>query len=213
MTNQEFIESIRLEGEEWRDVVGYKGYYVVSNFARIIALNRKDGIPYCGRAPHLMSPYLTKKGYLKVCLSKDGTSKAIELHRIVALAFIPNPNGYKYIDHIDTNKENNTVPNLRWCTAKENANNPITKEHYRKYHIGKRNAGRLRPVVAIKNGDIIKVYETLADVIQDGFSKSSVWQACAHPPKKPKGFRWMYLSDYENLVNMSKNFLPNPDTD
>ena len=63
MTNEEFIKSISLDGEEWQDVPGYEGLYIASIFGRIVALNRKEGIPFAGMSPHLMSPYLTQKGY------------------------------------------------------------------------------------------------------------------------------------------------------
>ena len=78
-----------------------------------------------------MSPYYTSqnRNYLQIKLKNNkGKLDSLFIHRLVAEAFIPNPQDKKEIDHIDTNPENNNVENLRWVTHTENMNNPITKE-------------------------------------------------------------------------------------
>ena len=133
MTNQEFIESISLPKEEWRDVVGYEGYYMVSSFGRVCSLQRKVNVGNGGwriSPQKLLTPYPSKIGnYTRYCISiwKNNIVSKKKLHRIVAEAFIPNPENYLEIDHIDADTSNNYVSYLRWCDRKINANNPFTK--------------------------------------------------------------------------------------
>lgn len=108
--------------EEWRDITGYEGYYQVSNMGRVRSLTRtfprSDGstATYQGRE-------LTPSGgpYLHVILSKNNVHNIVRIHRLVAETFIPNPDGLQYVDHIDCNKSNNRIDNLRWCSAAQNA--------------------------------------------------------------------------------------------
>jgi hypothetical protein len=75
-----------------------------------------------GNKEHPMSPHKDTKGYYQVCLRNDKGKKMFVIHRLVAMAFIPNQNNYKQINHKDENKTNNNVDNLEWCDNKYNAN-------------------------------------------------------------------------------------------
>lgn len=77
----------------------------------------------------ILKPYPNHRGYLMVDLYKYGKAKKCAIHRLVAITYIHNPNNLPEIDHIDTNRQNNCVENLRWCTRKENCNNPLTLKH------------------------------------------------------------------------------------
>ncbi len=116
---------------EWKDVVGYEGYYKVSNTGRVIRLERKIWSPRnnaWSTLPEKLLPLeATTSGsnnipYVKVTLTKDGEVKHYFVHRLVAEAFIPNPNGYAVINHKDENSLNNNVSNLEWCTQEYNTN-------------------------------------------------------------------------------------------
>lgn len=97
--------------EIWKDIDGFKGKYQVSNYGNVKSLIHDK--------PRLLKPSLTN-GYLTVTLSnKKGSSKYL-VHRLVAFAFIPNPNNYKEVNHIDEIKTNNCVTNLEWCTRAYN---------------------------------------------------------------------------------------------
>jgi predicted XRE-type DNA-binding protein len=113
--------------EEWRDVVGYEGYYMVSNIGNVKSIDRlitfvrnnkeqtslKQGKP--------LNPVPDpKNGYPTVCLAKEHNNRATFVHVIVAKAFVPNPYNKPFVNHIDGVKANNRVENLEWVTAKEN---------------------------------------------------------------------------------------------
>lgn len=93
--------------EIWKDVVGYEGLYQVSNLGRVKSLFRYKKI---------LKQFEDNKGYLRVTLYKNNKSKSIKVHKLVAEAFIPNPNNYDCINHKDENKTNNRVENLEFCS-------------------------------------------------------------------------------------------------
>lgn len=108
--------------EEWRDIKGYEGIYQVSNLGNIKALKRKrkNGLVY---KEHLMKSYDARGGYKRIMLCDDSMNKnRFMVHRLVAMAFIENPNNLPQINHKDENPKNNNVENLEWCTCKYNQN-------------------------------------------------------------------------------------------
>lgn len=113
------------EIEEWRPIVGYEGRYEVSNIGRVKSLGRYiigNGGTLYWHSERIMKPQKNHKGYLNVPLSKDGVYRTCTIHRLVAMAFIQNPNNYPEINHINEDKADNRVDNLEWCTAKHNNN-------------------------------------------------------------------------------------------
>lgn len=98
---------------EYKKLEGFDYEYFVTKDGRVWTNNRKNGIE------RFMKQYVMD-GYLNVGLRKEGKQKKFRVHRLVAQAFIPNPEGKPYINHIDGNRKNNHVENLEWCTQKEN---------------------------------------------------------------------------------------------
>lgn len=101
--------------EIWRDVLGYEGFYKISNLGRLMSLNRTDK----KGSNIIMKPYQSR-GYFQVNLKVKGIRKMKHIHRLIAIAFIPNPENKPHINHIDGNKGNNSMSNLEWCTPQEN---------------------------------------------------------------------------------------------
>lgn len=99
--------------EIWRDVVGYEGYYRVSNLGNIFSIRSNR---------NLTSTDDDIYGHQKVFLYVSGKRKTMFVHRLVAIAFLPNPNNYPAINHKDENPRNNSLDNLEWCTYKYNNN-------------------------------------------------------------------------------------------
>lgn len=109
-----------LQGEVWMDIVGFEGLYKVSNLGRVRSC--RMGI--------IMIPQPLKDGYLRIRLRKDGKDFPFLVHRLVAIAFISNPNNYETINHKDFNTHNNCVENLEWCTQEYNNKYSRDAGHY-----------------------------------------------------------------------------------
>ena len=106
--------------EIWKDVEGYEGLYKVSSYGNVLSLK------YCGsNRKHLLAQNPDHKGYLMVYLSKRGKRKTFKVHRLVASAFIPNPNNLPQVNHKDGVRNNNSVDNLEWCDEFQNAQHAI----------------------------------------------------------------------------------------
>jgi len=122
-----------MDNEIWKPISGFEGYYEVSSFGRIRSVER-----YVKQANHLryVKPKIKQAivgsdGYPRVTLCRDRKSRQYRVHRLVADSFIPNPDNKPFVDHINTDKTDFRIENLRWVDACENARNPNTMEHCR----------------------------------------------------------------------------------
>lgn len=118
--------------EEWRDIEGYEGLYQVSNLGRVRSLDRlvnnHSGLKRSIKGHVLKDTLCNNRGHRKIEIQKNKKRRSFLVHRLVALAFLPNPKKKSEVNHIDANVENNNVSNLEWVTPEEN------REHYRRYH-------------------------------------------------------------------------------
>ena len=93
-----------------KDIVGYEGLYAVTSCGKVWSYRRKK----------FLKPWTNRWGYLNVQLYKDGKGKIYKIHRLVAEAYLPNPDNLPQVDHIDGNKMHNYLNNLQWITLKDN---------------------------------------------------------------------------------------------
>ena len=117
--------------EIWKPVVGYDGLYEVSNLGNVKAVEKIVGHPtgQCRRPEKMIKLQNSSYGYYAVNLCKDGKSHAKGVHILVAEAFLEKPEGKCEVDHINRNRKDNRVENLKWCTHKENMNNTNTIQY------------------------------------------------------------------------------------
>ena len=113
--------------EIWKDIEGYQGYYQISNYGRVKSLDRfrKNGSSGYIHKEKILKQSLTTTGYLKVELCINKFRKSMKVHRLVAKAFIDNPENKPDVNHKDGNPLNNHLSNLEWCTERENINHAI----------------------------------------------------------------------------------------
>lgn len=185
-----------MENEVWRPVVGYEGLYEVSSEGRVRSLDRIC-VHYSGgpqiRKGKLLTLQTDHKGYKKILLSKDGTYKLWSVHRLVALAFIPNPNNYPCVNHKDENKANNSVDNLEWCTIKYNINYGTSLERMK----AKQTNGTLsKPVLQYtKDGQLIREWPSTKEIERTlGYNNTGISACCLGSKrlKSFKGYIWRY---------------------
>jgi hypothetical protein len=140
--------------EIWRDIKGFKGLYQISNKGRVKSIERYSIQKHLIAEKFLHIAH-SQSGYCDVSLYIDGKRYHRKIHRLVAETFIPNPNNLPEVDHIDTNKDNNCVENLRWCTHQENHLNPLTVKLKSEIMMGRKPSEEALNKMRIK----IKVYK------------------------------------------------------
>ena len=188
--------------EIWKDIEGYEGTYQVSNLGRVRSLDRlvpavcalkkgKQVVNYLRRGKILTDHWAGSKGseYKYVGLSKNDKPKNFSVHRLVARAFVQNPNNLPEVNHIDEDKSNNRADNLEWVTRIEN------EHHGTKTERAARTRYR-RPVEALnEKGEVVARYDRIADAAKAlGLNISTIWQVCnkIRTCKTAGGYRWRY---------------------
>lgn len=160
--------------EIWKPVAvkGFESKYEISNLGRVKSIGTYNT---CKRG--IMTPMVDRCGYEHVQLYNNGMEKDVSVHRLVALTFIPNPNGFGYVNHKDENTRNNSVDNLEWCTNSYNLAYSVGKS-VKQYS---------------KEGILIKVFNTIADASRElKIPTTNISKCCKGLRKSAGNFIWKY---------------------
>jgi len=185
----------------WKDVIDYEGLYKVSNLGRVKSLNRyvdgknghlqfKEGI--------ILHNNIGSNGYPKIDLSKNGNIKTATIHRIMAMVFIPNPENKSQINHKNSVRNDNRIPNLEWATSSENVqhgwDNGRVSVHKGKFGSKSQTA---KPIIQYDlNNNIITEYGSIIDASQTtGINKDSISRCCRNVNKKAGNYKWKFKTN------------------
>ena len=149
-----------------KDIEGYEGLYAVTSCGKV----------WSYKSEKFLKPVKKKNGYLKVNLYKDRKCKTFLVHRLVGLAYIPNPNNFETIDHIDGNKEHNYVNNLQWMTQSDNA--------------------RKTSGIKVKCLETNQVFESVRIAAKEmNLDNSGISKVCRGEQKTTKGYHFEYIKE------------------
>ena len=170
--------------EIFKNIEGYENLYQISNMGNVKALGNGKT-----RKEKILKPTKNKDNYLQVCLCKQVEKKTFLIHRLVAQAFINNPNNYPQVNHKDEDKMNNCVSNLEWCTNVYNSNYGTRTKRSAESNINHPN--KSKRVMCIETG---KIYPSLSEIKRQlGFAQSNISSACTGKYKQVYGFHWKYV--------------------
>ena len=184
--------------EEWRPVVGYEGYYEVSNYGNV------RSVPRFRNKGTLLKPSLDSHGYFMADLWKNNQRKKIGVHRLVGMAFIPNPENLPYINHKDENPKNNFIGNLEWCTHEYNLNYGTCRARMsEKAKI----SNHLRPLQQYnRDGSFVAEFPSIIEAERQlNIDACSILYCCNHNGVRslPGGFQWKYKDSDKVIQSMS----------
>ena len=166
--------------EIWADIKNYEGLYKISNLGRVKSLPRNGTI----KKEKILKTYFDKDNYEIVTLSKNNVNKKRRIHRLVAEAFLLNPNNYPVINHKNHNPKDNNVNNLEWCTEEYNARYSRKKKTVYQYNL---------------KGKLIDIWESPIDVAKSlQLNNKYISLACTGKIKTYSGYIWKYSNDLKS---------------
>ena len=172
--------------EIWRDIEGYEGLYQVSNLGKVKSLNYNRT-----KKEKILKTVPNSYGYLQLRLSYKGEATHYQVHRLVAEAFIPNPENKPQVNHKDEDKTNNKVENLEWMSSKENIN--YGTRNMRSGKSQTNNKKKSKPIygINIKTNERIE-FPSTQEAGRNGFNQGAIVNCLKGRCKSHKGYKWFY---------------------
>lgn len=193
---------------ERKPVLGYDGYYEVDQFGRVYGISRVIHVKDSKReydknlSEKQMKQSLHTQGYKTVSLTKDGVTKTVFVHRLVAEAFIPNPDELPIVNHKDEDKTNNFVENLEWCTSEYNRTYGTAIERHARKIRGRPSEKRKSVVQLNIDGSFKHKYSSITDAANAlSGAISAISAVCKAKRKSAYGYLWMYEADFCSRVS------------
>lgn len=176
---------------EWKSVDRYNGLYLISDTGKVFSVQTN----------RIMKTHHIKNGYEKVEMTINGKARKEFIHRLVAEAFIPNPDNLPCVNHKDEDPRHNDVSNLEWCTYEYNTNygtNIERRVEHTAYKRGGDNVGAKRVYQYDMQGNLVNEYPSVADAsIATGYNKKSIAKACSGGLKKYQNYVWSYDGSFK----------------
>ena len=179
--------------EVWKDVVGYEGLYEVSDLGRVRSWYRtlRNRVLTKREEPYYPRLHSCHSRHLAVWLYKNGTSRRWLVHRLVAMAFLPNPDNLPFINHKDEIPYNNNVDNLEWCTPAYNNSYGTIKERMSKALLNRPDMSMV--VIRIDKYGHKKEYVSMQEAArQNGLNQPNIWKCCNGIHHTCGGYKWTY---------------------
>ena len=182
------IQIRKMESEIWKDIEGYDGKYQVSNLGRVRSMWRNNQYKNKIGTPTVLKPSIDSHGYVQVHLTKNGVPKTVLLHRLVAEAFIPNPDNLPQVNHKSEVKTENFVENLEWCDGKYNSNYGTRVDRHR--------AMVSKPVIqTTMDGEFIQRFDSTVDAENKcGYDSAYVSLVCNGKRKSAYGYKFHFAN-------------------
>lgn len=194
--------------EKWRPIEGYEGLYEVSDWGRVKSLEKVDSLGHL-RKEKILKSIKNNKGYIKVNLCKDGERKNCTVHRLVAQAFIPNPDNLPCVNHKDEVKTNNHVGNLEFCSHQYNSTYGTAIQR----RVEKTINGKLSKSVYqyTLDGEFVREWESVSEIQRQlGYFQTAISACCAGKCKTSYDYIWSFtpldeVSYQERIVDKRQN--------
>ena len=182
--------------KQWKEIKGYESRYLISSSGDVISLNYRNT-----NKTKMLSWKINNKGYAWVELRKNGIKEQKLVHRLVAEAFIDNPNGYDVINHKDENPLNNEVDNLEWCNQSYNTIYSMKLHPDRRYNGKEKNKGKGKNMGLVviqidREGNVVKEWENSRTIfLETGMSDYSISEVCRGNRHTAYGYLWRYANE------------------